>query len=137
MFVVRASGHRDNPEIIFVTPSKEIAEAVIELKDRQRYDKNRKFDTSWVASRKAKYTLSKMLISAPNIKEILGEEEYENLVQEVEDITRSYEHSANQIKLSFEEWRVKYGKDWYYEEVNQIDDLDVALALDAVQNGSY
>lgn len=134
MFVVREGGQWDNPRIVFVTADEEIAKAVVEFKDRQQYDKQKKFHKHFVDSQKAKYNMTKLLVEASDAKEKLGEEAYNDLLDELERLPQSYTWAEKSLDESFQDWKKRAGRDWYYEQVPKIDTLDLAMALDKVQS---
>lgn len=131
MFVVRSGASWDDPSIEFLTDNEEIAKAVLAERRKNSFKKQLKFQTSWATSQRAKYNLAKLTVEAPTAKEILGEDEYNHLVEQLDDLRISAEHAEK----SLEEYTInKIGKDWFYEEVPVINNLDEALQLPNVSS---
>lgn len=126
MFVVRYGGGWDNPKIAFVTNDEGIAKQLIAQKKQEAFDKQRKFNISWITARKARYNLSKTLLENPQTKETLGEEEYTYLVEEVERQTGDWEWAEKELSKTIDDF---YYNDWFYEKVKEINSFDKALII--------
>lgn len=130
MYVVRSGGSWDNPNIEFVTSNETVARQVCLF--RKEKDENRQKENSerWATNRKRVYLLQKAVVESDNAKSSVSEDEYKEMVEELERSRESWE-SAQQAA---DNWKPHTFYEWFYEKVEVIESFDEAFKLENVQN---